>query len=241
MTPQPSASESGSELLALPRPPDAMLEGWDIPVFERSEEMEDFIRRLWIDGAVFPAEAFQHLEPAKIGVLWANTVVTRRGTRGRQMVTAGLAEIFEPRPAKRWIMDRQTAYMHHLFGWELPDFVITLDAQYWAADLVCIATKLGLITHELCHCGQKEDRDGNPTYVQSGPRRGEPAWTIVPHDVEQFDLVVEWFGADAAGVRSIVDAAAEGAAMRDRVEEAFGESIGVPDSFPCATCGRRAA
>lgn len=214
-----------------------MLEQWEIPLFERSEPMETFIRELWIDGNIFPSEPFLHLADARIGVLWANTVARK----GPDRITAGLAEIFEPRPAKRWIMDRQTAYMHHLFGWELPDFVLTFDAQFWVNDFVSVATKLGLVTHELCHCGQAVDRDGNPRVARVGPNKGQPVWTIIPHDVEQFDLVVQWFGARAAGVDSMVAAAAAGPVMREVLADYFGAEIGEPQPFPCATCGRKAA
>ena len=221
----------------LPQPPDMFLEKWEIPVFARSEPMEEFIRTCWVDGAVFPNEPFGHLQDASIGVLWANTVAKK----GPNKIVAGLAEIFEPRPAKRWIMDRQTAYMHHLFGFELPDFILTFDAQYWSADLVSIATKLALVTHELCHLGQAEDQYGNPRVVRQGEKKGQPVWSIVPHDVEQFDLVVSWFGARAAGVDSMVEAAAAGPTMREVALEHFGTQIGEPAYFPCGTCGRKAA
>ncbi len=218
-------------------PPDAMLEQWEIPYFERSEPMEELIRSCWIDGGVFPADAFGHLEEASIGVLWANTVAKK----GNGKITAGLAEIYEPRPAKRWIMDRQTAYMHHLFGWELPDFVLTFDAQYWASDFVTVATKLGLVTHELCHLGQAKDREGNPKVVRTGERKGQPMWSIVPHDLEEFNLVAQWFGAAAPGVKEFSRALNEGPTMREVIVKHFGAELGEPDFFPCGTCGRKAA
>jgi hypothetical protein len=224
----------------LPEPPEALLERWEIPLFRRSEEMEEFVRTHWIEGATFPNEPFQHLEAARVGVLWAGTQAKKGGSYPPRM-TAGMAEIFEPRPAKRWVMDRQSAYMHQLFGFELPDFVLTFDAQWWAAETVSVATKLGVVTHELCHCGVARDEDGEPKLARVGPRKGEPIWSIVPHDVEQFDLPVEWFGAEAAGITSMIKAAARGATMRDVVQRVFGGSIGDIEPFPCATCGRKVA
>lgn len=226
--------------MRLPSPPDALLERWEIPVFARSEEMEAFLRLHFLEGATFPSATFGHLEGARIGVLWANQHARKAGSYPPR-VTAGMAEIFEPRPAKRWIMDRQIAYMHHLFGFELPDFVLTFDAQWWTADLVSVATKLAVLTHELCHCGVARDEDGEPKVIRVGPRKGEPIWSIVPHDVEQFDLVVDWFGAEAAGVTSMVRAAQRGPSMREVVRRAFGKEIGEVEPFTCGTCGRRAA
>lgn len=226
--------------MELPRPPEALLEQWEVPVFARSEEMEEFLRANWIEeGGLFPAEPFQHLQPARIGVLWAGTQAPLANGGGR--ITAGMAEIFQPRPAKRWIMDRQRAYMHTLFGFELPDFVLTFDAQWWAAELVSIASKLSTATHELCHCGQAEDAYGQPKVARQGPCKGEPVWCIVPHDVEQFNLPVRWFGAEAAHAAELVEAAQAGAEMRGVLQKHFGCDVGEPAPYTCGTCGRKAA
>lgn len=204
-----------------------MLEDWEIPVFARDPEMERFIRTHWIDdGGVFPSDAFLHLQEASIGVLWANVTAPVAGSHGTRTV-AGLAEVYEARPAKRWIMERQNAYMHLLFGPILPDFVLTFDAQYFAAETISLATKLAVITHELCHCQQALDRFGDPKF---NSRTGKPEWSIAPHDVEQFNLVVRWFGAEAAGVQEMVEAAKQAPLMLGRV-----------DAFSCGTCGGRAA
>lgn len=225
--------------IQLPRPPEALLEQWDVPLFARSEEMEDFLRTCWIDGEVFPPEPFAHLQQARIGVLWAGTQAPVPHSGGR--VTAGMAMIYEPRPAKRWIMDLQLWGMHQLFGYELPDFVLIFDAQWWAAELVSIASKLSTATHELCHCGQAEDEHGSPKVVKTGPRRGQPVWCIRPHDIEQFNLPVRWFGAEAAHAAELVAAVAAGAEMRETLREVFGCDIGEPEPWTCGTCGRRAA
>lgn len=220
---------------SLPSPPDLMLQDVEIPLFERSVEMEEFLRAHWIDeGGVFPTEPHAHLQEARVGVLWTNVPSPISNGGGRAVV--GLAEIFEPRPAKRWIMERQRWAMHQLFGWDLPDFVISLDAPHFANDFVSVASKLGTLTHELCHCGQAHDADGNPRIVRSGPLKGQPVWCIVPHEVEQFNLVVEYFGAEAAHVLPMVRAAAAGATMRDRLREYFGVEIGEAEPFTCGTC-----
>jgi len=220
-------------------PPPRALQDWGVPVFVRDEEMERFQAEHWIhSGGLFPNDKFAHLQVARIGVLWANVQAPIANSGGR--LTAGMAEIFEPRPAKRWIMDRQSAYMHHLFGFDIPDFIITYDAQYFAAETVSLATKLAVITHELLHCGQAEDGFGAPKFAKSGDRRGEPIWCIKAHDVEQFDLPVEWFGPAAAGVESMVRAAMQPPAMQERLRE-YGVELGQMEGFRCGTCSRKAA
>lgn len=214
-------------LIGVPMPPAASLEQWEIPVFVRDQVMEEFLRRHWIDdGGVFALQGhFSHLAEASIGVLWANVKAPVPGSHGTRTV-AGMAEIYQARPAKRWIMERQNAYMHQLFGFELPNFVLTFDARYFAADTVTVATKLAVITHELCHLQQAKDRYGEPRF---NSRTGEPAWSIAPHDVEQFNLVVEWFGAEAAGASELVAAAQRAPLMLGQVQ-----------AFSCGTCGKAA-
>jgi hypothetical protein len=214
-------------VIELPTPPHAVLDGWEPPLFVRSPEMEDFLRDHWIDGGTFPAEPFLHLQDAKVGVLWANHRARTPNSDNRY--TVGLAEIYEPKPAKKWIMLRQTWAMHVLFGMELPDFVVTFDAAWWAAETVTVATKLSAATHELLHCGQARDRYGEPKVARTGPRKGQPVWAIIPHDVERFNLEVEWFGADAAGVTDMVAAASREPLM-----------LGKVGAFSCGSCGKAA-
>lgn len=226
-------------MISLPTPPDALLGDWEMPLFVRSREMEDFLRTHWIDGETFPNERFAHLQEARIGVAWTNVRAPVAGSRDGRF-TVAMAEIFEPRPARRWIMERQRWAMHQIFGRELPDFALWFDAPHWADPDVSIATKLGTATHELCHCGQKLDEYGEPKVVRTGPRRGQPVWSMVPHDVEQFDLVAEFFGAEAAGVLPMVRAAARGATMRGVLQDRFGAGIGELQPFVCGTCARAA-
>jgi len=60
-----------------------------------------------------------------------------------------------------------------------------------------------LVEHELYHCGQKLDVHGMPKFGQDGM----PQFAIRGHDVEEFVGVVARYGADAAGVSEMVEAA----------------------------------
>ncbi|MQU78407.1 hypothetical protein FB009_109180 [Sinorhizobium medicae] len=87
------------------------------------------------------------------------------------------------------------------FGF-VPDFIITLDAEYCrhCGD----AEFMALVEHELYHAAQDTDAFGAPKFSRS---TGRPVFTIRGHDVEEFVGVVRRYGADAAGVRALVDAA----------------------------------
>ena len=61
--------------------------------------------------------------------------------------------------------------------------------------------------HELSHCGVERDAFGAPKFRKA---TGLPAFTLRGHDVEEFVGVVRRYGAAAAGVQAMIDAAADG-------------------------------
>lgn len=83
-----------------------------------------------------------------------------------------------------------------------PDFIITLDMNYWEqadANMRDI-----LVFHELSHCVQKLDRDGEPRFDEDG----SPVWGIKGHDVEEFVSTVARYGAYSEDIRLFISAAA---------------------------------
>ena len=89
------------------------------------------------------------------------------------------------------------------FG-DVPDFLITFHAG--AAASMDDPSFCALVEHELYHCAQKLDDYGMPKFSQDG----SPSFCIRGHDVEEFVGVVARYGADAAGVSAMVDAANAG-------------------------------
>jgi hypothetical protein len=137
-----------------------------------------------------------HLLSANVGYLWTNVANMKAG---RQIL--GTAEIIRFQGGK-WQRERQAVQFSKWFGIEQPDFLITLDAMYCeqAPDLEFCA----LLEHELYHCGQAKDEFGAPKFNRE---TGLPMFALRGHCVEQFVGIVERYGADAAGVRELVDAA----------------------------------
>ncbi len=145
-------------------------------------------------GAELCNEDHKHLNFAKLGALWTNVP---NGRAGRRII--GQAERGLP-PAGNWMRGRIEMQLLGWFG-EVPDFVLTFDGEYCSqcSDVEFMA----LVEHELYHCGQERDEFGLPKFT----KLGAPKFGIRGHDVEEFVGVVRRYGADASGVREMVEAA----------------------------------
>jgi hypothetical protein len=64
------------------------------------------------------------------------------------------------------------------------DFIISVYVEAWG--IMVDQEKKALLDHELTHCFIGENKDGEPVY------------TILPHDVEDFRVIIERYGADWA-------------------------------------------
>jgi hypothetical protein len=101
-------------------------------------------------------------------------------------------------PVGSWLLEKVCG--------ETPDFIMLLDAQFWAqAD---VATRTALVHHELLHATIKVDKDGEQRFTDEG----RPVWDIKAHDLEEFDATVRRYGAWKADITSFVRAAKEGGA-----------------------------
>lgn len=158
-----------------------------------------------------------HLQQASIGWLWTTSVALDRGRR-----IAGEARI--PRvTGQRWSMAMSAYQLEGWFG-EIPDFLITIDAEM--APAASDAEFCALIEHELYHCAQAVGLFGEPRFT----REGLPVYAMRGHDVEQFIGVVARYGAAASGVSELVRVANMGTVLQD-------EAVGLA----CGTCNARRA
>lgn len=200
-----------------PMPPDDMLEDTSIR-FEPSSDLIEWARSSFIyETADLLNEDHAHLRFASIGALWTNVP---NGRNGRRIV--GQCEMGLP-PAGKWSRSRIELQLQQWFG-VVPHFLLTFDAHY--AVTCSDAEFCALVEHELYHAGQERDAYGAPKFR----RDGSPAFGIRGHDVEEFVGVVRRYGADAANVRALVDAA-------NRQPEISRASIG----HVCGTCQLRVA
>nr|WP_165410042.1 putative metallopeptidase [Rhizobium ruizarguesonis] len=207
------------DVLALnrPLPPEDMIEDTNIR-FEPAADLLEWARSSFIDEtADLLNEDHAHLRFASIGALWTNVP---NGRAGRRII--GQCEMGLP-PAGKWSRARIELQLQQWFG-DVPDFLLTFDAHYAS---VCLDAEFcALVEHELYHAGQERDLFGAPKFR----RDGSPAFGLRGHDVEEFVGVVRRYGADAAGVRALVDAA-------NKPPEVSRASIG----HICGTCQLRVA
>lgn len=201
-----------------PLPPD--MSTYEIEFHPDQDGLGDWARVNFIEGgSPLTNPDHEHLQMATIGWLWTNTAAEHRGRR-----LAGEAQMLKTAPPK-WSQLRSEMQIRDWFG-SLPTFLITIEAEF--ARMADDATFCALIEHELYHCGQDVDEFGSPKFKQS---TGEPVFTMLGHDVEQFVGVVERYGAVAAGVEAMVIAANN---HHGRVQDGAVTAA-------CGTCARRAA
>ncbi|WP_431014578.1 putative metallopeptidase [Bradyrhizobium pachyrhizi] len=187
----------------------------DGPAFVPAPDVERWIFETFIDeGSTLENPEHAHLQGARIGVLWTSVP---NGKHGRAIV--GQAQLCGAGGSDKWAKGKLEQQLTEWFG-AIPDFLVTLFAPY--ADQANDATFCALVEHELSHCGQEKDEFGVPKFTRNGP-----SYCMRGHDVEEFIGVVRRYGADAAGVRAMIDAAAEGPTIP-----------GADVSFACGNCLR---
>lgn len=164
--------------------------------FQPDTDLHDWIMETFINGEgplVNPDHA--HLSEAHIGVLWTNAENSKN-----MRVVLGQTELMPPMAMGKWQRARAVQQIEEWFG-SMPDFLITFNAP--ACDGMNDASFCALVEHELYHCAQKLDEFGMPKFKADG----EPSFAIRGHDVEEFVGVVRRYGAEAAGVQPMIDAA----------------------------------
>jgi hypothetical protein len=172
-----------------PMPPQSLLEAVD-DVFIPAPEVEAWLRTSFLDeqSPLYNVE-HDHLNSARLGVLWTNAANVRQ-----MMPVAGMVELPKPHPALgKWGKARHEHQLRVWFGTAELDFLITLYAPYCAeaTDILFCA----LVEHELYHCAHRLDAFGFPEFYKS---TGLPKFAIKGHDVEEHVGVVRRYGIGSA-------------------------------------------
>nr|WP_141728532.1 putative metallopeptidase [Devosia insulae] len=154
---------------------------------------------------------------ATLGALWTNVANGRSGKRIVGQCERGLP------PAGKWMRGRIEMQLIGWFG-AAPDFLLTFDAAYCST--CSDAEFMALVEHELYHAGQEHDEFGSPKFT----KHGAPKFAMRGHDVEEFVGVVRRYGAGAAHIQPLIDAA-----------NARPEIAKVDIARACGTCQLRAA
>ncbi len=163
---------------------------------EPADGVDEWVRKVFLDqDSPLWNVVHDHLRSAHIGWLWTNKVMRVGGVQ-----KAGKARIPKLNQGDAWLKLKHDQQLVDWFG-KVPDFEITLYAPDFlrAPDIWCCALK----DHELGHCGQKM-KFGFPVFTKKTNR---PVYAMRGHDFEQFNFVVERYGAEVAGVMEAVKAA----------------------------------
>lgn len=182
-----------------PKPPEHLVgftDAANMDRFEPAHDLRDWIATAFLDEAsdLFNAD-HAHLRDATLGVLWTNCDNSRN-----MRVVIGQAELMPPMAMGKWQRARAVQQIEEWFG-AMPDFLLTFSAP--AAAMMDDASFCALVEHELYHCAQKQDQYGMPKFGEDGL----PQFCIRGHDVEEFVGVVARYGAQAAGVTAMIEAA----------------------------------
>lgn len=200
-----------------PYPPTSVLDIDAEPVFAPAPEIVAWATRQFIEsGATLYNEDHHHLNFATLGALWTNVANGRSGKRIIGQCERGLP------PAGKWMRGRIEMQLIGWFG-AVPDFLLTFDAAYCST--CSDAEFMALVEHELYHAGQEHDEFGSPKFT----KYGAPKFAMRGHDVEEFVGVVRRYGAVAAHIQPLVEAA-----------NARPEIAKVDIARACGTCQLRA-
>ncbi len=190
------------------------------PRFMPAPEVEAWVQAVVLDEAGYLHNPdHEHLQSATLAFLWAGIENTRAG---RTII--GQCEHEPPGGVMgKWSRGRAELQLEGWFG-VLPDFLITLDANYCVN---CTDNEFcALVEHELYHAAQATDGFGAPKFSKS---TGLPIFAIRGHDVEEFVGVVRRYG-PSREVQALIDAAAQPPEVAPiRIAQA------------CGTCQLRAA
>lgn len=179
-----------------PAPPEGLLSLDELAAFEPAPDLALWARETFIEsGAPLQNLDHLHLQCASLGFLWTNARNTRQGR-----AVVGQCEIGRPNAMGAWARARAELQIRRWFG-EIPDFILTFDVFH--ARECDDASFCALVEHELYHAGQARDAFGAPRFT----KEGRPVFAMRGHDVEEFTGVVARYGAAAAGVLPMIDAA----------------------------------
>ena len=166
------------------------------------------------DRFSMPPEGFN--EPMEIATrLIAETGEFEHLQTGEAAIVFVMREFDRVKAQKRVIgtmsLPRLSGELGQMFLWMLarmcgglPDFIMTLDAEWWRqADP---RQREALVYHELKHAAHAIDKHGELRFTEEGT----PIWDIVGHDVEAFDGEVERYGAWKPDIASFLAAADRG-------------------------------
>ena len=178
------------EAHCFPKPPRSFVDIGGSSEFGPAPELKAWAIATFIDeNSPLYNEDHEHLADAKFLFVWSRASIKSKGARvigtastGKQRGGMGAKEFLESF-YQDWFESEDPEENEGL-----PDFIITIDANYVeeASPLAICA----LIEHELYHCDVRRDEDGEPLYI-----RAQVTYKMRGHDIEEFFGVARRYGA----------------------------------------------
>jgi hypothetical protein len=178
--------------------------------FDLAPEAQALAARL-----VSACDEFSHLADARLLCVASQRQPVLRGAPCEAFITSPAVQVSPLKWLFEWMLAQLAA---PLFGNDLPDYVLILDAALWPT--LDDEHRERLIYHELSHIEPRIDEEtGIPKLSRED---GRVMLKLVPHTYEFFDLEVRRYGPDVCGLTDAALAIADGhrAAQRRRLRVA---------------------
>ena len=137
-------------------------------------------------------DRFEHLAECRIGYLFTDEEI-----KFQQKVKAGFvimpSAMGQNRTLYEWTLAQTFDFLDDIYQEPIwPDVIMVINQESWEQ---CGAVqRVMLVTHELMHIGHTTTRDGEERYSEED---GRPIFTIIGHDVEEFEEIAQMFGTTA--------------------------------------------
>lgn len=153
--------------------------------------------RVIVERLVEEDDDHAHLKQADAGILVLMRV-EQRVNQGKVELGSMHLPVWQGKlgPLARWLLAKVCD--------GLPDFIMILDDTFWRQATPLQRT--ALVDHELRHAAVARNKDGEERFTEEG----DPVWAIAPHDLEEFNAIVQKYGPYLPDIHAFLRAAGMG-------------------------------
>lgn len=136
-------------------------------------------------------DRFEHLGECRIGYIFTDEEIRMQGKVKAGMVIMPSA-MGQNRTLYEWALSQTFDFKDDIYEESVwPDVVMIVNSDCW--EVYNAVQRVMLVYHEMLHIAQATTKDGEERYSEED---GRPLYSIIGHDVEEFEEVAELFGAE---------------------------------------------